>query len=101
MICYGYIFLSDPRIDVTRSIQGVFISAETIDQFNKFHNAPVPYPTMLYSEQKCVIISVLNGALWDIEQVKILDLWIRSIVLFLQFQWSNGVSGRCMKLDDT
>ena len=49
MICYGYIFLSDPRIDVTRSIQGVFISAETIDQFNKFHNAPVPYPTMLYS----------------------------------------------------
>ena len=24
-----------------------------IDQFHKFQNAPVPYPTMLHSEQKC------------------------------------------------
>ena len=28
------------------------------------HNAQIPYPTMLHSEQ-----NVLNGALWDMEQV--------------------------------
>ena len=33
-----------------------------IDQFHKSQNAPVPYPTMLHSEQKC-------AALCDIERV--------------------------------
>ena len=64
-----------------------------IDQSHKSHNAPVPYPMMHHSEQKCahfcytnptmhlshipqytiqnrnVHISVLNGALWDMKQV--------------------------------
>ena len=41
---------------------------ENIDQFYKSQNVPVPYPTMLHSEQKCAI-SVLNGALWVMELV--------------------------------
>ena len=48
------------------------------DQFYKSQNAPVPYPTMLHSEQKCEhfcsewsIVGYETGAFWD--------LWIRSI----------------------
>ena len=41
----------------------------SIEQYHNSQNAPVPYPTMLHSEQKCVHISVLNEALWDMEQV--------------------------------
>ena len=50
----------------------------TIDQFHKSQNAPVPYPTMLLSEQKCAhvcseqsIMGYGTGVFWD--------LWIRSI----------------------
>ena len=50
-----------------------------IDQFHKSQNAPVPYPTMLHSEQKCAyfcsdwsIVRYGTGAFWD--------LWIRLIV---------------------
>ena len=39
-----------------------------MDQFHKSQNAHVPYPTMLHSEQKYAH-SVLNGALWDMEQM--------------------------------
>ena len=39
----------------------------TIDLIHKSQNAPVPYHRMLHSEQKCKF--VLNGALWDMEQV--------------------------------
>ena len=39
-----------------------------IEQFHKSQNAPVPYPTILHSEQKCAHFC-LNGALWDMEQV--------------------------------
>ena len=41
---------------------------DVIDLIHKSQNAPVPYPTMLLSD-KNVQISVLNGALWDMEQV--------------------------------
>ena len=44
---------------------GMLMGYETrtpIDHFHKSQNAPVPCTTMLR-------ISVLNGALWDIEQV--------------------------------
>ena len=48
-------------------------------QFEKSQNAPVPYPTMLHSEQKCAhicfewsLVGYGAGAFWD--------LWIRSIV---------------------
>ena len=48
------------------------------DQSHKSHNAPVPYPTMHHSEQKCAhfcsewyIVAYGTGALWD--------LWIWSI----------------------
>ena len=50
-----------------------------IDQFHKSQNAPVLYPTMLYSEQKCAhfcsewgIVGYGTGAFWD--------FWIWSIV---------------------
>ena len=43
-----------------------------IDQSHKSHNAPVPYPMMLHSEQKCAhfcsewyIMGYGTGALWD------------------------------------
>ena len=48
----------------THSLQGCFINIGTIDQFHKSQNAPVSYPIMLHSEH-----SILNGALWDMEQV--------------------------------
>ena len=51
---------------------------DSMDQFHKSHNAPVPYPTMHHSEQKCAhfcsewcIVGYGTGALCD--------LWIRSI----------------------
>ena len=44
-----------------------------IDQFHKSQNAPVPYPTMLHSEQKCAhfcsewrIMGYGTGAFWDL-----------------------------------
>ena len=50
----------------------------TIDKFKASQNAPVPYPTTLHSEQKCVYFSSVwsivgygKGAFWD--------LWIRSM----------------------
>ena len=39
-----------------------------IELIYKSQNAPVRYPTMLHSEQKCAH-SVLNAALWDMEHV--------------------------------
>ena len=52
----------------------------TIDQFHKSQNAPLPYPRMLQSEQKCAhfcsewsILGYGRGAFWD--------LWIRPILL--------------------
>ena len=42
------------------------IYGHTIDRFHKSQNARVPYPIILHSEQK--YFSVLNGALWDMEQ---------------------------------
>ena len=48
------------------------------DRFHKSQNAPVPYPTMLHSEQKCAhfctVLSIVGygtGIFWD--------LWIRPI----------------------
>ena len=45
----------------------------TIDLIHKSHNAPVPYPTMHHSEQKCAhfcsewcIVGYETGALWDL-----------------------------------
>ena len=47
---------------------------DEIDQFHKSHNAPVPYPRMHDSEQKCAhfcfewcIVGYGTGALWDCE----------------------------------
>ena len=55
-------------------------SSVAIDQFHKSQNAPVPYPTILHSEQKCAhfcsewsIVRYGTGAFWD--------LWIRSIYI--------------------
>ena len=54
-----------------------------IEQFHKSQNAPVPYPTMLHSEQKCahlcfgwIIVKYGTGIFWD--------LWIRSIFMLYQ-----------------
>ena len=45
----------------------------TIDRFHNSQNAPVPYPTMLHSEQKCAhfcsewsIVGYETGAFWDL-----------------------------------
>ena len=45
----------------------------SVDQAHKSHNAPVPYPTMCHSEQKCAhfcsewcIVGYGTGALWDL-----------------------------------
>ena len=64
------------KVSVESLKSGIFPS---IDQFHKSQNAPVPYPTMLHSEQKCAhfcsewnIVGYGTGAFWD--------LWIRSIV---------------------
>ena len=50
----------------------------TMDKFPKSQNAPVPYPTMLHSDQKCAhfwsewsIVGYGTSTFWD--------LWIRSI----------------------
>ena len=57
---------------------------DTIDQFHKSHNASVPYPTMCYSEQKCLhfcsescIVWYGTDALWN--------LWIWSITFIWCF----------------
>ena len=55
-----------------------FISVKFI---HKSHNAPVPYPTMYHSEQKCMHF-FSNGALWDIELVHC------GICEFILFQWN-------------
>ena len=46
---------------------------DSIEQFHKSHNAPVSYPTIHHSEQKCVhfcselcIVGYRTGALWDL-----------------------------------
>ena len=55
-----------------------FVPECPIHQSHKSHNAPVPYPTMHHSEQKCShfcsecwIVGYGTGELWD--------LWLRSI----------------------
>ena len=57
-----------------------------IDLIHKSQNAPVPYPTMLYSEQKCAhfcsewsIVGYGIGAFWD--------LWKWSIAIFRSLLW--------------
>ena len=55
----------------------MFIHCCSINQFHKFHNAPVPYPTMLHSEQQCAHFC----SEWSIVGYgtdPFLELWIRS-----------------------
>ena len=61
----------------------------TIDQPRKFQNAPVPYPTMLHSEQKCAqfcsewsIVEYRAGALWELE---ISLIWLYTNETFLLY----------------
>ena len=44
-------------------VTGYIEYVRRMEQSHKSHNAPVPYPTMHHSEQKCAH-SVMNGALW-------------------------------------
>ena len=39
-----------------------------MDQSHKFHNAPLPYPKVHHSVQKCSFFSDPNGELWDMGQ---------------------------------
>ena len=48
----------------------------SIDLIHKSQNAPVPYPTMLHSEQKCAhfcsewsIVGYGTGAFWDLRKL--------------------------------
>ena len=68
-------------VDFTHIVSDYFTGASgkhIIDQFHKSQNAPVPYPTMLYSEQKCAHFC----SEWSIVGYGTHasgDLWIRSI----------------------
>ena len=53
-----------------------------IDQINKSHSAPVPYPTMLHLEQKCAhfcsewcIVGYGTGAQWDLFKWPLDSTW--------------------------
>ena len=57
-----------------------FHYSRLIDQFHKPQNAPVPYPTMLHSEQKCAhffsewsIVRYGTDAFWDL-QIRSIDI---------------------------
>ena len=81
--CYIVVW---PRPDEYQPITGVLWRKSNanwiggrIDWIHKSQNAPVPYPTILHSEQRCAhfcsewsIVGYGTGAFWD--------LWIRSIV---------------------
>ena len=72
-----------------------FVPECPIHQSHKSHNAPVPYPTMHHSEQKCShfcsecwIVGYGTGELWD--------LWLRSIdnksiLVWLMAPMANGL----------
>ena len=47
---------------------GCLWCVQIIDQFHKYHNAPVPYPQCTI-QSKNAHISALNDALWDMKQV--------------------------------
>ena len=58
-------------INQPQRVKGRFTGG--IDQFHKFNNAPVPYPAMFHSEQKCAffcsewsIVGYGTGAFWDL-----------------------------------
>ena len=68
-----------------RSVEYVYDYHNTIDKFHKSQNAPVPYPTMLYSEHECAyfcsewsIVGYGSGAFWD--------LCNRSTLVFLSYR---------------
>ena len=59
------------------------LKGDAIDIIHKSQNAPVPYPTMLHSEQKCAhfcsewsIVGYVTGALWDLWNWSICDQWL-------------------------
>ena len=61
-----------------------------IDLFHKSQNAPVPYPTMLHSEQKCAhfcsewsIVGYGRGAFWDLRNWSITTMFHGISVLTL------------------
>ena len=58
------------------------VCCEEMDQFQISQNAPVPYPTMLHSEQKCAhfcselsIMGYGTGAFWDLWIGSIAEIW--------------------------
>ena len=67
---------SASRISNNRKLELRFMvwhHRDAIDLIHKSQNAPVPYPTILYSEQKCAhfcsewsIVGYVTGALWDL-----------------------------------
>ena len=81
VVRHGFFFCIDFQLHLLWSDPSILI-----DLIHKSHNAPVPYPTMHHSEQKCAhfcsewcIVGYGTGALWD--------LWIRSIGI-----WDTAVS---------
>ena len=60
---------------------GVYCMSLWIDLIHKSHSAPVPYPTMLHSEQKCAhfcsewsIVEYGTGAFWDFVKLVYWDM---------------------------
>ena len=65
-------------VDCMPEYEIYWYTVQIIDQLHKSLNTPVPYPTMLHSEQKCArfcsewsIMGYGTGAFWE--------LWIRSV----------------------
>ena len=70
MTPYGVTKLINPQISATKELCSLnfkyFVIA--IGQSHVSPNAPVPYPTYTIQNRN-VHITVMNGALWDMEQV--------------------------------
>ena len=75
------------------------ISSNCVHRFDlicKSHNAPVPYPTMHHSEQKCAhfcsewcIMGYGRGALWDLWDWSIASLFWGVWTMFLHARWPH------------
>ena len=85
-----------PYINTTLCETVVIVYGLAIDHFHKSQNAPVPYPRIRHSEQKCAhfcsewsILGYGTGAFWD--------LWIRSIGAIAEISYIHLLWEKCQK----
>ena len=73
----GFMMLDKAKIESSALIN--MLSATGIDQINKSHNAPVPYPSMQHFGTEMGTFLFQTGALRDIEQMHCRIWWDWSI----------------------